>query len=354
MTDIFVDGTQGWSTCKEYGVAFWDLSDLTDPDSGLYGIPTTEAGGIHCYEGYAYITEGSAGLRVYHGNYTGSGGWIAVESTFYDGSGWAYDVFVEDDYAYVADGIDGLEILDVTDPNALVEVGQYSDGSVATGVFVANDYAYVARGSDGIGIIDVSNPSSPIEVGYYTLLSECNRTFVLDETVYAADSDNGLEILQLSPDNDWDGLTNYEEVYIYNTNPYANDTDFDLLTDYQEIMIYLTDPLDADGDDDFLFDGEEILGLFAPTNPGANATGYVLTAHDDSDSDDDTFIDGIEIYYNTDPNNASSFPVPITITPPPETITETTTIEAGIGLIGITVLVCINLIAVGIIKRRKS
>lgn len=59
-------------------------------------------------------------------------------------------------------------------------------------------------------------------------------------------------------DSDGDGLSDYEEVYIYNTNPLNSDTDEDKLSDYEEINIYGTDPLNPDTDEDGLTDYEEM------------------------------------------------------------------------------------------------
>lgn len=59
-------------------------------------------------------------------------------------------------------------------------------------------------------------------------------------------------------DSDGDGLSDYEEVYIYNTNPLNYDTDGDKLSDYEEINIYGTDPLNSDTDEDGLTDYEEM------------------------------------------------------------------------------------------------
>lgn len=59
-------------------------------------------------------------------------------------------------------------------------------------------------------------------------------------------------------DSDGDGLTDYDEVNVYNTNPNLIDTDFDGLTDYEEVVANKTDPLKADTDGDGLTDYEEV------------------------------------------------------------------------------------------------
>ena len=62
-------------------------------------------------------------------------------------------------------------------------------------------------------------------------------------------------------DFDDDGLTNLEEQN-NECNPYSDDTDFDGLNDYDEIYVYFTNPNLADTDEDGLDDADEIeLGL---------------------------------------------------------------------------------------------
>jgi hypothetical protein len=94
-------------------------------------------------------------------------------------------------------------------------------------------------------------------------------------------------------DTDGDGLTDYQEIIIYHTNPYDIDSDDDELTDFQEIIIYNTDPNEMDSDEDGLTDGEEVNTYSTDPN--------------DEDSDDDGLTDYQEINtYFTDPNDADS------------------------------------------------
>jgi hypothetical protein len=59
-------------------------------------------------------------------------------------------------------------------------------------------------------------------------------------------------------DTDGDGLTDYEELHIYNTDPEDEDTDDDGLNDGDEVNIHGTNPRNADSDDDELPDGDEV------------------------------------------------------------------------------------------------
>lgn len=88
--------------------------------------------------------------------------------------------------------------------------------------------------------------------------------------------------------SDNDGISDYNEYFIYDTDPFSEDTDDDGLSDNEEIDEYGTDPSDNDTDDDGLPDIEEI------DEYGTDPT--------DNDTDDDGLSDFEEIYeYDTDP-----------------------------------------------------
>lgn len=52
-------------------------------------------------------------------------------------------------------------------------------------------------------------------------------------------SDN-LELKKI--DTDGDGISDWDELFVYGTSPYLEDTDGDGLSDYEEIFSYRTDP----------------------------------------------------------------------------------------------------------------
>ena len=65
-----------------------------------------------------------------------------------------------------------------------------------------------------------------------------------------------------SIDTDGDGISDYNEEFVYETDPLNSDTDGDLVNDGEEINDHGTDPLNADTDGDGELDGVEILLLF--------------------------------------------------------------------------------------------
>jgi len=68
-------------------------------------------------------------------------------------------------------------------------------------------------------------------------------------------------------DSDGDSLTDAEEKAA-GTNLNVIDTDNDGLSDYEEIKIYHTNPLNADSDGDGYLDGAEIKNGYNPNGPG--------------------------------------------------------------------------------------
>jgi hypothetical protein len=70
-------------------------------------------------------------------------------------------------------------------------------------------------------------------------------------------------------DTDKEGLKDYEELFVYNTDPTKVDTDGDGLSDYDEVKVYGTDPLLADTDGDGVDDYREVAILFTDPNDGS-------------------------------------------------------------------------------------
>ena len=94
-------------------------------------------------------------------------------------------------------------------------------------------------------------------------------------------------------DADGDGLSNYRESNLTNTNPDLEDSDSDGLNDYAEVITHNTDPNESDSDDDGLSDGAEITTHSSDPN--------------DSDSDVDGLSDGAEVNtHSTDPKVSDS------------------------------------------------
>ena len=181
--------------------AYLEVVDIADPanpvELGKVLMPSV-AEGIAVSGNYAYVADGSDGLRII--NITDPTD--PIESGYYDTGDFAYDVAVSGNYAYVADGSDGLRIIDISDPTDPIESGYYDTGNFAYDVAVSGNYAYVADGSDGLRIIDISDPTDPIESGYYDTGNFAYDVAVSGNYAYVADGSDGLRIIYISDPTD--------------------------------------------------------------------------------------------------------------------------------------------------------
>jgi hypothetical protein len=88
---------------------------------------------------------------------------------------------------------DGLQVIDISDPDAPRQIGHL--GGRFWALAVAGRFAYVAGGTT-LAVIDLSNPASPTAVGSVGLQANCFVLAVAGDYVYACDS--GLEVIDVS------------------------------------------------------------------------------------------------------------------------------------------------------------
>jgi hypothetical protein len=111
-------------------------------------------------------------------------------------------------YAFVTDS-EGLKVLDITDPFRPEPIRGAIVGLRNPGrLYVARTYAYVANGAEGLAIIDVENPERPHLDQMFNADGQLNDTRAVQigsvsasQFALVADGRNGLRVVQLiSPD----------------------------------------------------------------------------------------------------------------------------------------------------------
>jgi hypothetical protein len=103
----------------------------------------------------------------------------------------ANDVEVVGELAYVADGLSGLLVIDVSNPTLPVEIGAFN--TPAYDFEVADDLAYVSAGLSGLLVIDVSNPTLPVEIGAFNTPDSAHGVEVVGNLGYVLDHRCGRE-----------------------------------------------------------------------------------------------------------------------------------------------------------------
>jgi hypothetical protein len=143
---------------------------------------------------YAYIADGFDGLRIIDV----SDPVHPFQAGFFDTDGGAMDVIVQNNFAYVADGGEGLRIINISDPTHPLEVGFYDTGGWASDVAISGNFAYLADETDGLRVISIADPTAPIEVGFYNTQGSALGVVLNGSFAYVADGDDGLRIFDLA------------------------------------------------------------------------------------------------------------------------------------------------------------
>lgn len=146
---------------------------------------------------------------------------------------FALELEVSNNLVYVA-FIDGMVILDITDPANPVKVG--APGITGTGVSqtvaVQGNYAYVGHQSY-LDIYDIANPAEPKQVGYLFTRASTRAVRVLGNYAYIAEDEAGIEIVDITDP------TKPEFVQLFN--PYGDGTRADVVLSANPGVAYLAD-----------------------------------------------------------------------------------------------------------------
>ncbi|TDR20479.1 LVIVD repeat-containing protein [Marinicella litoralis] len=117
-----------------------------------------------------------------------------------------WDVEIYADHAWIADGFDGLSVVDITDINQMSLVFRDSNFSRLTGIHIAGDKAYLDKGLDGLNVIELQ--TSPV-IAVNTLLDMDNsqtnyvrgvRPMGTDHLV-VAELNDGLKVFDIQDPN---------------------------------------------------------------------------------------------------------------------------------------------------------
>ncbi len=170
--------------CIDYG-GYLRVVGSVDTPSYTWGVAISDS--------YTCVADGVSGLQVI--DITNPQSPRIVGSL--DTPGDARGVAVSGSYAYVADGASGLQVIDITNPQSPRIVGSVDTPGRAWGIAVSGDYAYVAGGASGLQVIDITNPQSPRIKGSVDTPGDAFDVAASGSYAYVADLDSGLQILPL-------------------------------------------------------------------------------------------------------------------------------------------------------------
>ena len=141
---------------------------------------------------HAYLANGFDGLTVVDISDPTNPTVVGGCATF----GTVTSVAVDGDHAYVVDIDSGLSVMDISDPTDPSIIGSYST-YYAAGIAVAGNHAYVADLSYGLWVIDISDPTTPSLAGTYSL-SGATGIELAGDCAYVARGESGLYVVDIS------------------------------------------------------------------------------------------------------------------------------------------------------------
>ncbi|WP_371805208.1 NosD domain-containing protein [Candidatus Lokiarchaeum ossiferum] len=206
---VFVAENFAYVVYEQNGLDILDISDPANPTlcSNYYS-----GGGnsfdIEVQDGIAYIADGELGILVLNVNNVYSPQFMTYLN---DGYGYTRGLTVEGDILYVADGIGGLETYNISDPYNIVECDEFgsNDSFEAWDVVIEDHYAYVAWGYNGLRIIDISNPNDLQQIGSCNPAYECRDVKIADAVAYLAFGEFGMAIIDTQNIGDYTGVSKY-------------------------------------------------------------------------------------------------------------------------------------------------
>ena len=103
-------------------------------------------------------------------------------------NGGAIDVIAEGNIAFVLDRAEsnpgGLVIIDISEPSSPTRLSSLYDGGAPFKLDKIGNYVFVADGSEGLEVIDVSDLEHPVEVEQYTVSYFAADFEIVEETLY--------------------------------------------------------------------------------------------------------------------------------------------------------------------------
>jgi hypothetical protein len=204
--DVAVSGTVACvGNTVGYDAGNWALQliDITGsqdaPIVGSVHLPD-QAYGLAVSGTYAYIADRVSGLQVVDFSDAGNPQIVASADLF-----WSIRVAVSGPYAYVTAGYGPryLAVVDISNPLNPHVVGSVVLLGWSFGVAVSGHYAYIADAGAGMTVVDIADPYAPVVVANVATPGYADGIAVSGNHAYVAES-VGLQIIDIEdPLNPW-------------------------------------------------------------------------------------------------------------------------------------------------------
>lgn len=127
------------------------------------------------------------------------------------------------DTVFVAAYYNGCIAVDVSDPSNPVVIGNYKAGfNEMRDIKVSDGFAYVANGNNGLTVLNITNVDSIYQAAYYNTSFNAKGIDVKDNIAFVADNNGGIYILRNDASTDIKYENEYSPVNFYLAQNYPN------------------------------------------------------------------------------------------------------------------------------------
>ena len=191
MKDVAIKGEFAYCI-MDYGMTILDIRNPSSPDLvSSVKLPSGEVWAIEVSGDYAYIAAGANGIQVVN---ISNPKQPLLENSL-DTQGYSIDIKIEKGLAFIADGYNGLQIIDL---HANTYLGDYNTPDAALALAISGSYCFLACGQEGLQIVNTSNPAEPVFIYGLDNLGKVLDIDIQGEFAYLAVGEADIKIVGIS------------------------------------------------------------------------------------------------------------------------------------------------------------
>ncbi len=188
LSRVFVKGDKLYVAAEEEGILIYDIKDISNPSLIRSLYLGENAKDIAVSGDFAYVAVFDEGVKK-----VDLKSLKVVENLKLDSK--AVRVLVKDGYLFVADTYAGVKVLDISKKEMKI-VGFLGGGEV-NDLFIDGELLYVADGIEGLDIVDISNPVTKGVVSVVDIEKGAYKLLIGDKKAFIADFGKNLQVLDI-------------------------------------------------------------------------------------------------------------------------------------------------------------
>jgi hypothetical protein len=189
-----VSGNTVYLASGSKGLTIFNISDVNNIKKvGEYNTPGN-AWDVDVKDNRAFIADLSEGLRII--NITDPANPFEIASTKILKP--LYSVSLAGNYAYVGSANFGVRVLDVLNPE-MIPIVKYLNSGRGYNTLINENFAYISGGYEGMFVYDITDPGDPVKITSFDTPGHVYDVFAENNYVYLADYNAGFNILKKCP-----------------------------------------------------------------------------------------------------------------------------------------------------------